>query len=74
MSSRAPLASYGLLSEHDAAAWLGVSPTKLRTLNIKRRRLGTRRLYDMRDLQEFRDSLPYEDEPEEEDTCDAAFG
>lgn len=74
MPARAPLASLGLLSEHDAAAWLGVSHTTLRDLPIKRRVVRSRRLYDLRDLQDFRDSLPYEDEAEEVNTCDAAFG
>lgn len=66
----------GLLSEANAAAWLGVSARTVRTLAIPRRMLGARRLYDVRDLETFRDALPYEgDETSAEvRACDAAFG
>lgn len=66
----------GLLGEADAALWLGISKSTLRSLGIRRRVLGARRLYDLRDLAAFRDSLPYEDEgtTEDEARCDAAFG
>jgi len=66
----------GLLSEGDAALWLGVSATTLRGLGIPRRSLGARRLYDVRDLEALRDALPYEGDSrsEEERACDAAFG
>ena len=67
----------GLLGEADAARWLGVSATMLRGLDIPRRVLGRRRLYDLRDLAAYRDALPYEDDLEAERAearCDAAFG
>ena len=67
----------GLLSEGDAAVWLGgVSVNFLRAAGIPRRKWGARRLYDVRDLAAFRDALPYENEgtSEDESSCDAAFG
>lgn len=66
----------GLLSESDAAKWLGICSTTLRTLSIPRRALGRRRLYDVRDLEAARDNLPYENEGTDraEASCDAAFG
>ena len=63
-----------LMGEGDAAFYIGVSPSTLRGLSIPRRVLGRRRLYDRRDLDAFRDGLPYEDENREEESCDAAFG
>lgn len=62
------------LGEGDAAYYLGVSASKLRTLDIPRKALGRRRLYDRRDLDTFRDTLPYEGEDEAIESCDAAFG
>ena len=67
----------GLLSEADAAVWLGgVSVNFLRSAGIRRKVWRRRKLYDMRDLAAFRDALPYEDEgqSEGEAICDAAFG
>ena len=66
----------GMLGESDAAVWLGISATTLRGLGIPRRVLGARRLYDVRDLAAFRDSLPYESgaNSEDEAKCNAAFG
>ena len=53
----------GLLSEGDAALWLGgVSTNFLREAGIPRRMWGRRRFYDVRDLAAFRDGLPYEGE------------
>ena len=66
----------GMLSEADAAAWLAVSVGMLREAGIPRRIWRRRRLYDVRDLEAFRDGLPYEGDPlaEDEAACDAAFG
>lgn len=51
-----------LLGEADAARYLGIGSTTLRCLGLKRRVLGSRRLYDRRDLDAFADSLSYEGE------------
>lgn len=66
----------GLLAEPAAARWLGVSVTTLRTLGIRRRVIGRRMLYDLRDLATFRDNLPYEGQEREtdEEACDRLFG
>jgi hypothetical protein len=50
----------GLLTESGAAAYLGISPSKLRELGLPRRELGRKRLFDRRDLDNYIDSLPYE--------------
>ena len=65
----------GLLSETDAAVWLGVGTTTLRSLGIQRRKLGHRKLYDVRDLEAYRDELPYENDGirTEVDECDAVY-
>lgn len=70
-----PILLPGLLTESGAAAYLGISPSKLRELGLPRRQLGRRRLYDRRDLENYIDSLPYEaeDEAKDEKQCDAAF-
>ena len=59
-----------LLGEHDAAKYLGISKSTLRTLGISRRMLGGRRLYDRRDLDAFVDELPYEGEAENMDEAE----
>lgn len=65
----------GLLSEADAALYLGIGVTTMRGLGIPRRMLGARRLYDIRDLDEFRDTLPYEDQSNgRANTCDEILG
>ncbi len=63
-----------MMGEGNAAFYMGVSPGTLRKLPIRRKVLGSRRLYDTRDLDAYRDGLPYEDENREEESCDAAFG
>ncbi len=63
-----------LMGEGDAAFYMGVSPGTLRKLPIRRKVLASRRLYDRRDLDAYRDGLPYEDENREVKSCDAAFG
>lgn len=57
-----------------AAAYLGVSATKLRALGIQRKVMGGNRLYDRRDLDAFADALPYEGEDGAKQSCDQAFG
>ncbi|HRP26366.1 hypothetical protein [Thauera sp.] len=64
-----------LLPEPAAAAFLGVSPSKLRELGIPRRMLGAKRLYDQRDLIAYADALAYEGEGEaDRRAADEAFG
>ncbi len=57
-----------------AAHYIGVSESTLRGLEIPRRELGGKRVYDKADLDAFADSLPYEGIVEEnpcDDTSDA---
>ena len=61
-----------LLPAPDAAAYLGVSATKLRDLPIPRKMLDGKRLYDRLDLDAYASALPTEGE--EENTCNGAFG
>ena len=49
-----------LMSAPDAAAYLGMSASRLRTLSIPRKVDGALRLYDCRDLDAYAASLPYE--------------
>jgi hypothetical protein len=46
-----------LLSEDDAAEYLGISRTTLRDQDIVAKRLGRRVLYDIRDLDRFVDRM-----------------
>jgi hypothetical protein len=46
-----------LLSDADAAEYLGISRTTLRDLDVVAKRLGKRRLYDIRDLDRFVDRM-----------------
>ena len=59
-----------------AAHYLGISPSKLRQLEIPRRISGGNRLYDIRDLDLWADNLPLEGEQEclEQTLADRAFG
>ncbi|WP_306131096.1 DNA-binding protein [Roseovarius sp. MMSF_3350] len=43
-----------------AARYIGVSESTLRTLDIPRRELGSKRLYDRFDLDAYASDLPYE--------------
>lgn len=43
-----------------AAQYLGISSSTLRKLPIPRKESGAKRLYDVRDLDDYADSLPYE--------------
>lgn len=59
-----------LLPSPQAAAYLGVSETTLRTLPIPRKVLGAKRLYDRLALDEYASSLPSEGEADEVNSCD----
>ncbi len=59
-----------LLGTADAARYLGISATTLRGLELRRRVLGGRRLYDRRDLDAFANDLPYEREGEKVDEAE----
>ncbi|WP_232844871.1 helix-turn-helix domain-containing protein [Paracoccus onubensis] len=62
-----------LLPSPQAAAYLGVSETTLRGLNIPRKVLGGKRLYDRLALDEYASGLPDEGE-NRRNTCDDVFG
>ena len=57
----------------DAAAYLGISPSKLRELPIPARESGGNVLYDRLDLDDWFDRLPYKGEAGA-NTCDGRFG
>lgn len=59
-----------LLPAPQAAAYLGVSPTKLRGLPIPRKILDGKRLYDRLALDEYASGLPTEGEEPEVNSCD----
>ncbi|MCW1932653.1 helix-turn-helix domain-containing protein [Pararhodobacter zhoushanensis] len=66
-----------LLPVAEAAAYLGISPSKLRELQIPRRMLGGKRVFDRMDLDRFASDLPYEGDDQskrDEAACDQAFG
>lgn len=58
----------------DAPHYLGVSESTLRLLEIPRRKLGAKRLYDRFDLDAFASALPIEGESEGETVSDHLFG
>lgn len=65
-----------MLSSADAAAYLGVSETTLRSLPIPRKVYGVRRLYMRVDLEAYAKDLPYESDvidAAEREKCDARF-
>lgn len=63
-----------LLPAPEAAHYLGISQSMLRGLNIPRRQLGAKRLYDRFDLDEFASSLPTEGDAAGDDECNRLFG
>ncbi len=72
MTARASLTfAPRLLAAPEAATYLGVSATTLRTLPIQRRKLGSKRLYDRFDLDAYASDLPTEGQ--EENTCDQVW-
>lgn len=58
-----------MLSEKDAAAYLGVSVGTLRNAKLARKEWNARRLYMRDDLDDFARALPYEGQ-EGGDQCD----
>lgn len=72
MTRHAAFANARLLGTPEAALYIGVSVTTLRSLPIPRKILGGRRLYDRIDLDAYASDLPYEGESEA-NTCDV-FG
>lgn len=60
-----------LLPTPQAAVYLGVSETKLRSLPIPRTILDGKRLYDRFALDEYASGLPREGDEPEANTCDA---
>ena len=66
-----------LMQAKAAAHYLGVSPSKLRALELPCKRDGGNVLYDRDDLDAWADTLPYEDRNNGGEGCeeaDAAFG
>lgn len=66
-----------LMQAKAAAHYLGVSPSKLRSLELPCKRDGGNVLYDRADLDEWADRLPYDGLSDGGDECeeaDAAFG
>lgn len=67
-----------LLPAPQAAHYLGVSQSTLRTLPISRRILGGKKLYDRLELDAYASGLPTEGSDSKDDggvdACDAAFG
>ena len=65
-----------LMKAPEAARYLSISESKLQGLDIRRKVDGGNRLYDIRDLDAYADSLPYEGEQEckTRNEADAAFG
>ena len=49
-----------LMPAPQAAAYIGVSESTLRKLEIPRKLLGSKRLYDRKELDAYADSLPIE--------------
>lgn len=62
-----------LLPAPQAAAYLGISESKLRTLGIPRKELDGKRLFERADLDDYADRLRYEGETEG-NSCDSLFG
>lgn len=58
-----------LLPVDQAAHYLGVSKSKLLTLSLPRKELGSKRLYDRQDLDEFAANLPYASAKEDRQTA-----
>ena len=56
-----------LMPARQAAHYLGISVTMLRSQNLPRRILGSKRLYDRYDLDRFASELPTEEDTTEED-------
>ena len=61
-----------LMPAAQAAAYLGISESKLLTLDIPRKELGAKRLYERQDLDDYADRLPYTGKTGG-NTCDEAW-
>ncbi len=61
-----------LMQAKAAAHYLGISPSKLRTLDLPCKRDGGNKLYDIADLDAYADNLPYDGR--EVSDCDDIFG
>ncbi|MFN8684153.1 helix-turn-helix domain-containing protein [Paracoccus sp. P2] len=71
MGKHEPAFAPRLLPAPEAAHYLGISETKLRSLGLPRRMLGGKRLYDRLALDEYASGLPIEGEDVEGvNTCD----
>ncbi|MBL3571358.1 hypothetical protein BV509_20420 [Rhodovulum sulfidophilum] len=62
-----------LMPAGQAAHYLGVSVSKLRTLPITSKQLDGKRVWDLRDLDAYADNLPTHGESDQGNTCDALF-
>ncbi|MGR3495386.1 DNA-binding protein [Citreimonas sp.] len=71
-----PMFTPRLMKAHAAAHYLGVSPSKLRTLDLPCKRDGGNVLYDRLDLDAYADALPYEGQAQDgrDTVCDSIFG
>lgn len=63
-----------LMPSPKAAAYLGISESMLRTLDLPRRVIGAKRLYDRFTLDEYADSLTVDGQEPEANTCRGKFG
>ncbi|PTW46063.1 helix-turn-helix domain-containing protein [Rhodovulum kholense] len=63
-----------LMPAPQAAHYLGVSESTLRSLDLPRRIVGAKRLFDRLDLDAFADSLATEGGQAEVNTCHGKFG
>lgn len=62
-----------LMPAPQAAHYMGISTSKLRQLDIPRKRLDGKRLYDRIDLEAYADALTEETSTTRENSCDAVF-
>ena len=62
-----------LMQAKAAAHYLGVSASKLRSMDLPCKRDGGNVLYDRADLDAYADSLPYIPQTKAENSCDAVF-
>lgn len=75
MGKHEPAFAPRLLPSPEAAHYLGISETTLRSLGLPRRMLGGKRLYDRLTLDEYASGLPVDgDTGNEASECDRAFG
>lgn len=63
-----------LMAARAAAKFLGISESKLRSLDIPRKTFGGNMVWDRTDLDAYADSLPYEGKEEPPCNVDQLFG